>query len=285
MKYYVLELDKIPSILFAHSYHTGLRHWQLLKMPGVLEIAYVEEGEIIIKDGDDEVSVPTGSTVCINHCRPMTVYNVGKEHRHITVSFTAGETHLTDAPERSSRAVLPSTIASDDNGVIALDIRRIIMSRTENRIRRSALLLTLLGDMTALSERSIHTDNPICRRAKEIIDETYCGDGDLFEAGRLSMSELAERLSVSYGYLSRIFKAEENLTLTDYINRKRLERVREILCISDMTLQKAGKCAGFEDVKYLSRLFRYTYGITAREYITSIRSHPEYYMYLDAPEK
>ncbi len=93
-------------------------------------------------------------------------------------------------------------------------------------------------------------------------------DSDL--TADLSLNALAEHLSVNASYLSSLFKRETGTTLTEYVNRKRVEH--GILLLNSTTLQIqtiAGYC-GVPDVNYFTKLFKKYYNKTPKEYRESI---------------
>lgn len=82
----------------------------------------------------------------------------------------------------------------------------------------------------------------------------------------LNSQSLADHFSLSSAYLSRIFRQETGISLTDYVNRKRIERAQELLrqhdiCIKDVALQ-----AGFSTEKYFYVVFRKITGVTPKQY-------------------
>ena len=56
-------------------------------------------------------------------------------------------------------------------------------------------------------------------------------------------------------------------TLITYINRVKIERVKELLLINNaITLKEAGENVGIEDENYLSRIFKQYTGLSVREF-------------------
>jgi AraC-like DNA-binding protein len=56
------------------------------------------------------------------------------------------------------------------------------------------------------------------------------------------------------------------MTLTDYINTKRLQRAVSLLRSSGNSIQEVAEQCGFLDMNYFSRLFKRYYGISPREF-------------------
>ncbi len=82
----------------------------------------------------------------------------------------------------------------------------------------------------------------------------------------LSLSTLAQKLNINSSYLSWRFKQEKNMTITDYINTKRLQLASDFLKRDNMMIQEAAELSGFTDVNYFSQLFKRYYGETPTQY-------------------
>lgn len=105
--------------------------------------------------------------------------------------------------------------------------------------------------------------SPLVQKALLCVREELGGD--------LSLKALAGRLSVSPGYLSAQFHAETGQTLTDYVNRLRLQEGARLLQETTLQVQAIAQHCGVSDVNYFSRMFKKAYGLTPREYRKKIR--------------
>jgi AraC-like DNA-binding protein len=89
-------------------------------------------------------------------------------------------------------------------------------------------------------------------------------DFNLGEA--LSVKFLANRFRVSPGNLSAQFRREKGMTLTGYINAKRLERAKSMLHGSGLYVQEIAERCGFLNINYFSRLFKQQFGVSPMEF-------------------
>ncbi|MGN6711218.1 MAG: helix-turn-helix transcriptional regulator [Anaerocolumna jejuensis] len=69
--------------------------------------------------------------------------------------------------------------------------------------------------------------------------------------------------------ISRLFKQTTGLSLFDYINQYRINKDKEYLIQSDLTINPIAKKTGFDTPQYFSIVFRKATGMTPKEY----RSH------------
>ena len=82
----------------------------------------------------------------------------------------------------------------------------------------------------------------------------------------LSLSRIASVMEINASYLSSAFKKECGETLTEYVNRKRMEMAALILSRSDKQIQTVAEECGILDVNYFIKLFKKQYGMTPTQY-------------------
>ena len=82
----------------------------------------------------------------------------------------------------------------------------------------------------------------------------------------LSLKTQAEALNVNPSYLSTLFKKETGMTLTDYVNNKRIEYALLLLNSTDMQIQTIALYCGIPDVNYFTKVFKKIVGKTPKEY-------------------
>ncbi len=91
-----------------------------------------------------------------------------------------------------------------------------------------------------------------------------CIDSDI--AADLSLKTQAKLLNVNPSYLSSLFKKETGVTLTDYVNKKRVERAKQLLKAGHTQIQNVSQCCGIYDVNYFTKIFKKYEGVTPKEY-------------------
>lgn len=111
---------------------------------------------------------------------------------------------------------------------------------------------------------SLKDNSPLIRNVIDHIDFHFAQD--------LSLKSLAERFNCSSGYLSAQFKKENGVTLTDYLNGKRLEHAKRLLTRTQLTISEIAQESGFDDINYFSRLFKRSHGMTPREYRGAVKT-------------
>jgi AraC-like DNA-binding protein len=86
----------------------------------------------------------------------------------------------------------------------------------------------------------------------------------------LSLNAISEELNVNASYLSNLFKKEIGSTLTEYVNRKRVEHGILLLNSTKLQIQTIAQYCGIPDLNYFTKIFKKNIGKTPREYRTDI---------------
>ena len=81
-----------------------------------------------------------------------------------------------------------------------------------------------------------------------------------------NVSELAEHFGVDRTTVYRTFKEETGKSPHEYIDKSKLERARELLSATDMTVNEVSHNSGFSDVKYFIGWFKKKTGTTPGQY-------------------
>lgn len=91
-----------------------------------------------------------------------------------------------------------------------------------------------------------------------------CIDTDI--SADLSLKTQAKLLNVNPSYLSTLFKKETGVTLTDYVNNKRVDRAKSLLKKSNIQIQNVAQSCGILDVNYFTKIFKKYTNLTPKEY-------------------
>jgi two-component system, response regulator YesN len=83
--------------------------------------------------------------------------------------------------------------------------------------------------------------------------------------GSMTVEKIAQVFFVSNVYLSRAFKSEFGLTITDYMQHLRMERAKELLISEQAPIKTVVEMCGYEDVAYFYRVFKRHFGISPGE--------------------
>lgn len=94
----------------------------------------------------------------------------------------------------------------------------------------------------------------LVNQAKAIVMRQYKQD--------LSSQKLAEQLGVSRNHFGQLFKRNEGMSFTEFLNHVRMDKARELLLTSNMKVYEISEAVGIKDSYYFSQLFKKCYGIS-----------------------
>jgi len=98
----------------------------------------------------------------------------------------------------------------------------------------------------------------IIAAAKKMIDEQF--------AGNLSLESVAESISLSPHYFSRLFSGQVGKTFIDYLTDLRMAKACQLLREGRLSIKEVSSAVGYTDPNYFSRIFKKIIGQTPTEY-------------------
>lgn len=232
-----------------HSLSTGRSLPVLPEDLSVWENRYASENQLMEAVSKGKLNMVTALA--------STVFNNGSDQR------------LNDSlRERKNNLVILKTLlrkAAEHGGVHPLHIHRLsshYAALIEN-VRSIRQSITLQEDMIrdycqlvrqhSLSQYSYYVGQTIT-----LIQYDLTAD--------LKLKSIAEKLNVNSSYLSALFHKEVGYTLTEYINRQRIDRGIHLLQLTSKPVQEIAAECGIQDVNYFIKLFKKHTGFTPNRY-------------------
>lgn len=83
---------------------------------------------------------------------------------------------------------------------------------------------------------------------------------------KLTLTKVADACYVNKSHMSHIFKQNMGISFVDYIVNYKMQALKIMISESDMKLQEMSEQLGYDDYKYMGRLFKNIYGITPSDY-------------------
>ncbi|AHM64223.1 chemotaxis protein CheY [Paenibacillus polymyxa] len=146
---------------------------------------------------------------------------------------------LTD--ESSTIPALPV----DNRGVLSLPLWT---KQIENRLLAAGQALT----------PSHSPNNPTIRDIARYLDAHYDED--------ISLQDIASRFYLSREYISRKFKQEYGVNLSDYLCQIRMSKAKLLLLNDKLRLHHIAGMVGYQDEKYFGKVFKKLEGVTPGEF-------------------
>lgn len=94
---------------------------------------------------------------------------------------------------------------------------------------------------------------------KQLIKESYCQPN-------FSIYELADKLNLSFTYTSNLVKKELNQNFSDYLWELRLEKAKELLEQTDMSVDEVSLAVGYISASSFRRKFKQEIGLTPSQF-------------------
>jgi len=110
----------------------------------------------------------------------------------------------------------------------------------------------------------VHCANRIVSCALAYINEHY--------SENLALTDVAEKLNITSGYLSTLFSQNMNGGFVETLNKIRIEHACTYLQQNHLKTYEIAYKLGFKDEKYFARVFKKVNGIAPCEYRKSIRT-------------
>jgi len=119
-------------------------------------------------------------------------------------------------------------------------------------------LVDLIGDACVLVKRKKEARDSIIGFVTEYVEAHYAGD--------ITLDLVAEKLSITGGYLSTYFKEKTGVNFLDYVNEVRVRKAKALLSDTTMKIQDVAARAGYQNLNSFNRMFKKFTGQTPSEY-------------------
>jgi len=106
-------------------------------------------------------------------------------------------------------------------------------------------------------------NNLVIKKAQSYINEYY--------KDPITLQTIADYLYINSSYLSRLFKKETGYNITDYINKVRIDKAKDLLINSDYKIYEIADMVGISDPAYFSVLFKKYTNMSPRDFTYKYR--------------
>ncbi|MBQ4086760.1 MAG: PocR ligand-binding domain-containing protein [Clostridia bacterium] len=131
-----------------------------------------------------------------------------------------------------------------------------IKYKNQKQILAASKLLEICTDYILMKEMVEAENNLLADRLKEYI----AGNLD----AKLEINDLCEHFKVSRTKLYEVAAETFGIGIAAYIKNLRMQKAKELLKNTELSISEISTSVGFEDYNYFSRVFKKTYGISPR---------------------
>jgi len=126
----------------------------------------------------------------------------------------------------------------------------------KNRILQNSINSELSNAMNLTAD--YYQNKYIVSSAMDFIKKNY--------SSKLSLDFISKHCYCNSAYLSYLFKKETGISITDYINRCRVEHAKHLLDVTNLTITQISGAVGFNDPSYFSKMFKKLQGVYPTHY-------------------
>ncbi|MET3547490.1 two-component system response regulator YesN [Paenibacillus favisporus] len=149
------------------------------------------------------------------------------------------------SPDKDALLELPRSLPLDKHGRLSYDLWT---SQYEGRLTAASRILT----------QKHSRENHIIHDIAAYLESHYAED--------ISLQEMAARFFLSREYISRRFKQEFHVNLSDFLARIRIEKAKLLLHNPQLRISQIAEMVGYQDEKYFSKVFKKQEGRTPNEF-------------------
>lgn len=133
------------------------------------------------------------------------------------------------------------------------------INRLNNNVELKHWVITALTEACRnVVVKKAENTNSIIKKAKEYILQNYAKD--------ISLDDISRELDISSYYFSKLFKEVTGINFVEYLTSIRIEKAKDLLIHSEMSMKEICVQAGYNDPNYFSRIFKKTTGRTPTEF-------------------
>lgn len=140
---------------------------------------------------------------------------------------------------------LPSPLPFDEQGMLSWDRWK---TQITGRIHAASRM------MTPMHSKENHIIHDIARYLENSYHE------------EISLQDIASRFFLSREYISRKFRQEFGVTLSDFLGRIRIDKAKLLLLNPHLRMVQIAEMVGYQDEKYFSKVFKKLEGQTPNDY-------------------
>ncbi len=226
-------------------------------------MAFVSPGQLInIKVDKSQVNKPTGYLLFIH---PDFLWNTPLAKnikKYDFFSYATNEALFMSEKEEMTMERVMQEIQYEYNSNIDKHSQGIIISQIELLLNYSERFY-----QRQFITRKI-TNHQILRRLEDVLD-VYFKSADLLNRGLPSVQYISNELNVSANYLSSLLKSLTGQSTQNHIHEKLIEKAKEKLSTTTLTVSEIAYELGFEHSQSFSKLFKNKMNMTPLEFRAS----------------
>lgn len=116
-----------------------------------------------------------------------------------------------------------------------------------------SFIISELKDLINLMDNTEIKYSPVVQQVVTIVNQNYQEE--------LSLKTLAQRYNINSSYLGQIFTKEVGISFSDYLNKIKNTKAKELILNTNMKINDIAKSVGYIDTSYFYRKFKKYFGV------------------------
>lgn len=142
-----------------------------------------------------------------------------------------------------------------------------LLENSLNSVEDMQKYLDYLVTSAVKYKMSVEKSSTVVTKTKRYIEEHYAED--------LSRNKLAEMVFLNEDYLTRIFKKQMDISLSNFILQTRLNAAKDMLKNTTDAVNNVASAVGYPNYSHFSRLFKKSVGCSPNEYRKKLQDRGE----------
>ncbi len=123
---------------------------------------------------------------------------------------------------------------------------------SKKKLEAYASLLPIIAEHLEINDLIAESDMTLGQLVKRYIKDNI--------STKITLNELALKMHCSTVTLTEHFKREFGITIVEYVNQKRIQKAKQLLQNSSLSIREISETCGFSSVEYFSRSFKESVG-------------------------
>lgn len=166
----------------------------------------------------------------------------------------------------SSRHVLSDRILHDNDGHILSILNQMLDEYGSDNLGRREILRIKLIEILILSARMQNAE-----RKDDIIADIISRLREDYNTD-LTLGEIAEEISYSLPYISKLFKERCGISFKEYVQKLRIDEACKLLANTDEKVWSISRAVGYSDTDFFCRIFKKALGKSPSAFRKEIKS-------------
>lgn len=234
-------------------------NWNHMKRKfNLYQVAFMLEGEMYITEEDRQYIIRPGDILFFRS--GLTHYGHKKSTSPVSFYWVMYETNIESYLNFSTFAHIEDTL------LINQLFKQLLHFSSYSIDETNAALILLLNELK-------RTLNRTYSKHRSVVD-SICRWIDINLQKDINVSDVAQNFNFNKDYISKIVKREKGMGIKEYILSQRINRAKQLLLNTHLSVKQITKECGFFDYTQFLKMFKRYEGITPTEYRNILYSTP-----------